>query len=204
MILENITDFLNWLLTLVVTKPGGVLAASAFIVSLVSIIVAIKSMQYQRRYYALSLKPIPELKLNQNSNSVEIVLKNNGSGPMIIHKLKVEDRDKRRTKMNFHRSWGPGPKSNGTNVDIKAEPDWIKALSAMDNKSLSAGDEMVIVNMSNEYGKNYISKSNGLKKFRVKGLGIRLSYSDIYENKMSNYSKEIIDFETSISSDKTQ
>lgn len=66
-----------------------IIALSAVVISLISLFVAVRALNTQRKHYKLSVKPIAHFSKGDYKNQIFVKVKNYGLGPLIIKEFNV-------------------------------------------------------------------------------------------------------------------
>lgn len=160
-------------LTTYATIGSTVIAVMAFVIS-------IWTAWTQRQHNKLSVRPLPEIQLRDMNGHIRIKLINNGTGPLIINKLEVLNKNKvvGRALIDLM------PLGGG----------WSFFVAAIDGRSVAPNGEITLLDF--EYDPNNIAELDfaTLTREALCGLNIDISYKSIYGNTLPRYKKDLVWF----------
>ena len=166
-LLENLSDWANLCV-----------AIFALVVAIVSILIARSTLNKQIEHNKLSVRPVPFFNLDQ-SDGIEICLKNHGFGPFRILSLDIVG--------GHEGGWNLVdyiPSSRPETIDVYAT-------TGLTDRTIPANGSVQLLKISANSetfeGNSYIAEC----KKALGTLSISVSYTDIYEEKFSNYGKSL-------------
>lgn len=151
-----------------------VLSFFALIVSIISICFSVKYSNLQIKHNENSVRPISSIVLNDYENKIAVIVKNAGTGPLIIRKFIAKN-----------------PKREEKSL-IKLMPNinqaWNTFIEDLENRAICVGDELILIELKPEtsYVKNIVREI-------LADITIYLEYEDIYGNRFKD-SKELVFF----------
>jgi hypothetical protein len=180
-IIQEIFEFLKTapdVANAISAMAGVAVAALAFIVSAISLVVSVRTLKHQREHNTLSVRPLPEVTVADYENSLRVKLRNNGSGPMIIQSLSVTD----------------GATTCESLIECMPElpgRHWTHFSNALSNRSLMPGSEIVLLALTEEDGELGFSWSRDLARRALSPLTVSVKYTDVYKSGFNPYTKAL-------------
>ncbi|MDX9672271.1 MULTISPECIES: hypothetical protein [unclassified Pseudomonas] len=179
--LANLFEFLekNQNIASAVSATASALAAIiAVLVSIYAVRVSAKSAEQQQRHNTLTVKPIPEVTVTDYENSLQVKLRNHGSGPLLIRAFSA----------TFH---GRSCKSL-----IECMPDiggrhWTNFSGVIDGRALLPGKEIVLIELTASQGETSFNISRDHARLALSETEIVVEYSDIYDSIFLPYKKSL-------------
>jgi hypothetical protein len=157
-------------------------AAAAFFalsVSCASVWMSVSFARSQRQHNALTVRPIAEVAVCDYENSLQVKLRNNGSGPMIVLGVTVSDGS------SAHESlieWMP--------LLPQGRP-WNTFTPALRRRSLQAGAEIILLDLTEHKNEANFSASRDQVRTALAPLTVNVEYKDIYETAMLPCRKDL-------------
>lgn len=151
-------------------------AAVALLVSIIAVCVSANSAKQQRVHNELSVRPIPEITVVDIDNSLQVKLRNHGSGPLRIESLIA-------AFMNSVCS---------TVVECLPELEnrhWTNFSGVIDGRTLLPGDEILLIELTAELGEINFNTSRESARNSLSHTEIIVRYSDVYESVFDPYKK---------------
>lgn len=157
-----------------------ILPLSAIFISLLSIIVSWLMLRQKVRHDQLSVKPIPRIALDDFEDEINIYIRNDGTGPLIIKELEVYDSN----------SGNPSKDLYSICPDMPNGLDFSDYTGDFKNRAVSVGGKLNIIKIEfDEEDKEEANYRDELREF-LKDVSFKLYYTDIYGNGLgSPYSR---------------
>lgn len=164
----------------VITASAGVIIATcALFVSVLSFAVGVVSLRQQHRHNVLSIRPIPEVTVADYEDTLRIKIRNNGSGPMIIERMRVRE----------------GYAYNQTLIEMMPRnPDaiaWSHFSHALENRSLQVGSEIILLQLTGDLSNVEFRTFRDQCRARLKPLHVYVKYTDVYGTRLPEYTKSL-------------
>ena len=147
---------------------SAIVALSALLIAVISIIVSWKTLSTQRTHNKLSVRPIPYFMLGDFDNKIIVSIRNNGSGPLIISNVDVSDGTDSKSDVV---SWMP------------PQPKLIlfrHFSKFLENRSIMAGGELVLLELSGDPDREIFASFRDECRYTLSKLKIQMNYADIY------------------------
>lgn len=157
---------------------SAVAAVLALFVSAVSVFISVRTLKHQQKHNVLSVRPLPEITVADYENSLRIKLRNNGSGPMIVQSLSVNDGNERYDAIIDCMPDLPGR-------------DWNHFSHALRNRTLLPGSEIVLLELTEGSEEIGFNRSRDLARRALAILTISVRYTDVYDSEFSTHSKDL-------------
>jgi len=153
-------------------KPDTAIALFALIVSVLTVYFAREALRDQHRHNILSVKPLPMVTVFSGQEKLEVVLHNNGSGPMIIKDIDVyRGEDVKKSVID----WMP---------DLPEGMRWDAFASAMSDRSLAPEGEIALVRLTGKQTEPAFREARDKCRDALSSLTVKVGYTDIYESPM--------------------
>jgi hypothetical protein len=157
----------------------AIVAALAFIISVVSLYVAHATLKHQRAHNVLSLRPLPMIAVGDYEERTFVKLRNDGPGPLIIQRL--EARREAESK-NALVDWMP---------DLPHGIDWSTFVGSIEGRSVPSGGDLTLLELpGNEHNGLYVEARNGVRK-ALSQLTVVVHYTDVYGSRLDPYTKHL-------------
>jgi hypothetical protein len=157
-------------------------AAAAFLallVSVISVVISIWAARVQRRHNQLSVRPLAEVTVADYENSLRVKLRNNGSGPMIVKDVLINNGDR---ELRSLVEWMP-PLPHGRY--------WTTFSHALVNRTLLPGAELVMLELTQYENEINFAECRNIVRDALAPLVVRVQYSDIYNDPMPQHQKAL-------------
>lgn len=157
-------------------------AAAAFLAllfSAISVWISVWSARTQRKHNELSVRPLAEVTVADYENSLRVKLRNNGSGPMIVSEVTVTDGS---SAKNCLIEWMP---------ELPAERLWTNFTHALRQRTLQAGAEIVLLELTEQEGEPNFDECRDLIRRHLAPLSVNVEYTDIYGSTMPPCKKSL-------------
>jgi hypothetical protein len=167
------------LITVISNNGETVIALSSLFVSVATVYVAREALKDQHHHNVLSVRPLPMLTVYDGQEKLEVVLHNNGSGPLIIKNTIVSDG------------------SNAKNSVIEWMPDlpegmrWDAFASETIDRSVPPGGEIPLIRLVGKQSDPVFRAARDKCRDALGGLTVKVNYSDIYGTRMNPHEKEL-------------
>jgi hypothetical protein len=142
-----------------------IVAVCAAIISLASLVVAVRALRAQREHNYLSVRPIAHFSRGDYEDSIFIKLKNYGAGPLLIDSFIVQFGQSHHERLIDALG------------EIASAITWDTFTDTIDGRALAPNKEFVLLKAS--FGS---SQESAKKKIRsaLSKMTLRLTYKDIY------------------------
>ena len=154
-------------------------AILALFVSVLSVWISISSARNQRRHNELSVRPLAEVTVADYEDSLRVKLRNNGSGPMIVQKVKVINGSK--AYESLIECMPPLPK----------ERPWNAFSHALSLRSLQAGAEITLLELTEYEAEHEFVICRDEVRAALAPLTVSVEFTDIYGTVMQPYQKPL-------------
>lgn len=159
-------------------EAQATLALAAIVVSVVALFVAFWTAHTQRVHNRLSVRPLAEVLLLDSEGHIRIRLRNHGTGPLIVHTLRVLQ-----------------PHRQTLRSLIDAMPDnedgWTFFVGPVDGRSVSAGGEIDLLEFEYDATNTEERQLANLSRVALQQLTLELDYHDIYSELMPKYVRSL-------------
>jgi len=165
-----------------------IIAICALIVSVVSIIISVRTLKLQRTHNEKSVKPLGQIILNDYENMITVDIRNVGIGPMILRELIVTN-SKGEIKDNL---------LDFIDLEMPDGLTWSDYVKQVKDRVVAVGERIVLIGVDFESIESPNKDSmNQLDRFRDglrKTLGeiaVKIHYTGIYENEIQNTERKL-------------
>jgi hypothetical protein len=156
-----------------------IIAISALFISVFGAIITYLTFKNQRIHNIKMIKPILQIGQWDYENKTYIELRNDGLGPAMVDKIKVNKKKKSKTCI-YH--WLP--------EKLPGEMNYKNYLTGHENFVIKANDSIALIEIPiDPDNKEQIKYREKIRKI-ISELEIRIVYSDLYGNKMKTLDKE--------------
>ncbi|SIN69356.1 hypothetical protein SAMN05444166_0169 [Singulisphaera sp. GP187] len=156
----------------IATILSAFIAFVALFASLVSVYLAREALKDQHHHNVLSVKPLPMLTVFDGEEKIQVVLRNNGSGPLIIKDIGVTDGKHEKTSVI---EWMP---------ELPDGIQWDTFASESRERSLAPGDEIVLVRLLGEPSDPAFREGRDKSRNALRNLTVSVRHTDIYGTSM--------------------
>jgi hypothetical protein len=152
--------------------------ASIFI-AFIAVVIAAWSASSQRKHNRLSVRPLPEIKLRDMEGQIKVELCNNGTGPLIISKLRV-------SAVGIDESW---------ECLLDAVPEspvaWTFFVGNIDGRSVRPGSSINLLEYSYRTGR--VTENRFARELReaLRVMTVHVSCKDIYGEEVPGQEKKL-------------
>lgn len=161
------------------TATSAAIAVFAFIVSLISLYVALATLRKQTRHNVLTVRPIPEVTVADYEDSLRVKLRNHGSGALIVKDIHVGDgKTVRKTLLEWMPSLPPGMYWSNYSGEIRG-------------RSILPGGEIVLVLLEGDDSNNEFAQVRDACRSILRHLTVIVEYTDVYETDMTPLKKRL-------------
>lgn len=154
-------------------------ALFALLVSVISLFVSRSALKIQHKHNVLSIKPLPEVTVADYENSLRIKIRNNGSGPMIIQSIMIDDGKNEKESLI---EWMPNLPNNRA---------WNTFSHSLKQRTLLAGHEIKLLELTEFEGERYFSECRELVRDALSCLNIHVLYTDVYGTNFPRHTKKL-------------
>lgn len=161
---------------------GVFIAALAFVISVISLYVSIKTLKHQQEHNKLSVKPIPEISLASYENSLRVKLRNNGSGPLLIKDFFVEKNGEKKATVF---AW-IGSLPNKRLLTHYA--------TDIDGRSILPSKAIPLLELTQKESEKDFAIPRDFCRKRLKDLVCFVNYSDVYGTEFEPFSRDLTKF----------
>jgi len=146
-----------------------IIALCALLVSVVSILVGYFSLKSQQKHNRLSVKPIGKISFVTLENSIEIIIRNDGTGPMLCSNIKVYENESD-IKDNLRDA-----------IPVLDEKNKWTDLSMGTKFAIGAGEQKTLLKISTERVTREFRSYFNQMLAALKNITLELEYRDIYD-----------------------
>lgn len=158
---------------------GVIVAVVALLVSLLSIYLTWASLHVQRRHNRLSVKPIPFCKPRDHLEEINVIISNNGTGPLLIKSVSIDDGI---TSKRDLISWIPRSPA-GINRP--------KFVSIYSRWSIPANGSIILFELrGNSSNADFVQYRENVRQVLSK-LFVSIEYTDIYNSKFDTFRDDL-------------
>lgn len=183
--MANITEALRYLedntevANAIGTASSAAIALLAFIVSLISLYLAVASLRKQSRHNVLTVRPIPEVTVADYEDSLRVKLRNHGSGPLVVKDIHVGDgRSVKKTLLEWMPSLPPGMYWSNYSGEIRG-------------RSILPGGEIVLILLEgDDSAEEFVQVRDACRRI-LRHLTVNVEYTDVYETHMIPLQKKL-------------
>ncbi|MFT5726213.1 MAG: hypothetical protein ACI8PB_000331 [Desulforhopalus sp.] len=158
---------------------GVYIAAFAFLVSVISLYVSVRSMKIQRRHNVLSVRPLPEVTVASYENSLRVRIRNNGNGPLIIKSFIAKKGGIEKPSVI---EWMEKLQNNRL---------WTHFATDINNRSVLPGKHIPLLELTELDGEVAFAENRDLCRSWLEDIECFVEYSDVYESKFPLYKKKL-------------
>lgn len=152
----------------------------ALFVSVVAVGIAFRTAKKQIKHNKLTVKPLPEITVDDHEYSLCIKLVNHGFGPLLINSFTS-------TNVALNKSG----KSLAECVNLSGG-DWTRSCGVVDGRVIPTAKEIVLVELIMEPGDSAFSTIQERARHDLSFIEIVLCYSDVYGSEFPLYKKRIL------------
>lgn len=156
----------------VATIASSFIALGALVVSIASIVVAVRTLRHQRNHDVLSVRPLPMVSTTDYEECLSIALRNNGVGPMMIKDLHVECLKDTRP---FLREFMP---------ELPEGLIWSTYAGKIEHYSLGASEEVVLLELKGKEGDHVFVTFRDECRRLLGNITVVVRYTDIYQTEL--------------------
>jgi hypothetical protein len=171
-------EFISWL-----EKNNNlataIIALAALVVSVVSVILTMVTLRDQRHHNMLSVKPIPMLTVFDGQEKLDVVLSNNGSGPLIVKDINVSDGKYVKKSVI---AWMP---------ELPEGMRWEAFASESSERSLAPGGEIALIRLVGRQSDPAFREVRDKCREALRKLTVTVKCTDIYESSMDPHEKKL-------------
>jgi hypothetical protein len=152
----------------IATIASTIVALAALVVSVVSLVVAVRALKHQRHHNVLSVKPVPMVSPQILEEHIAVVLRNNGSGPLVVKSITV--------------TGGHQPKDHlrACMPSLPSGMAWSTYVGPVKDQSLSPGDSVVLLELKGSESDADVLKFRDQCRTALGSLTVEIEYTDIY------------------------
>lgn len=154
-------------------------ALLALLVSTLSVWLSIRAMSAQQKHNELAVRPLAEITVGDYEDSLRVKLINNGTGPMIIGILEVDNGT--HTKSSII-DWMPL---------LPAGRYWTNFTQSLEDRTLQPGSEIVLLELTEHESETDFASCRDITRNALAPLTVRVNYKDIYNKSMPPRSKSL-------------
>ena len=165
-----------------------IIAICALIVSVVSIIISVRTLKIQRTHNEKSVKPLGQIILNDYENQITVDIRNVGIGPMILKELSVTNL-KGETKDNL---------IDFIDLEMPDGLTWNDYVKQVKDRVIAVGEGIVLIGIDFESIESPTKDSmNQLDRFRdglrrtLGDIVVKIRYTGIYENEIQTTERKL-------------
>lgn len=147
------------------------------IISMIALYVAYKTLSEQRLNNNLTVRPLPEITIDDNDDELCIKLVNHGFGPLLI-----------KTFISTNPDSGKSGKSLADCVDLCGNS-WTRSCGRVDGRVILPGKEIVLVELKKEKDGITFNHAQNHARNDLSNVKIVVCYSDIYDSKLPPYER---------------
>lgn len=151
---------------------SAVSAILALFVSVVSVYLSCSFARRQHRHNVLSVRPLAEVTVADYENSLQVKLRNNGTGPMIILAVTVSDGANARESLI---EWMPA---------LPSGRPWNTFTHSLRRRTLQAGAEIILLELTAHENEANFAACRNLVRASLSPLTVNVEYTDIYDTVM--------------------
>ena len=155
-------------------NPEAIIALFAFLTSIVSIFLTIKTLNTQKQHNLKSIRPIGYITVVNYDNFISISITNNGTGPLLIKDFKVSNSQNTISSNNL---------IDIIPSEINKKVKWSNFLTEIINRAIIPGYQLHLLRLKPDEINNDIGTIRALRKF-LQHLTLTLKYTDIYESEI--------------------
>jgi hypothetical protein len=158
---------------------SAAVALLSLVVSVIALAASLGGMHVQRRHNRLSVRPIPEVTLADYEDSLRIKLWNNGSGPLIVKRIRVTDGKNEKEALI---DWMPALTSNRP---------WNHFTHAIRDRALLPGKDIGLLDLTRYEGEaDFTSHCEPVRR-ALEVLTVIVEFTDAYSTKVPEYRKSL-------------
>lgn len=160
--------------------PSIIIACAALFLSFISTMGAIYSVAGDRNHNRLSVKPMPDVILGDYEDVIEVILKNEGLGPLKILDFEVSN----------------GKTTKDSVIDFMPDPPqvitWKDFSKNLKDRVLAPGEKknLLILEQEDKYLRSYNPFKEEVRK-ALSVLTIKITYTGVYEETFKPYIRDL-------------
>jgi hypothetical protein len=166
------------LLKFIQDNSDTIIALCALLVSTVSILIGYFSLKAQQKHNRLSVKPIGKISFVTGDDNIEITIRNDGTGPMLVSNIKVYE-DEADIKNNLRDALPTLQKKNSWTV-----------INMGSQFTIGAGEQKTLLKISTDRKtrefRDYLKQVLAALKY----ITLELEYRDIYDQHIGALKRE--------------
>lgn len=147
-------------------------------VAIFAVVVAVVAAYFQRVHNRLSVRPLADIQFRDMNNQIRIMLANNGTGPLIVSKLRVFK--------------AKGGSWDSLFAAVPTSPsDWTFYVGNIDEKSIRPGSSVNLLEFSYDPSDSSDSIFADELRSELSQMTVVVVYRDIYNKQVAEYSKKL-------------
>lgn len=158
---------------------NAVAASAAVVVSIISFVLAWKSLAVQRHHNRLSVRPLAFISRSDYENSLAVKIHNNGVGPLIITSVRVFDGND--TKRSLIEWMGA----------IPYRVTWDDFTRDFVDRSLAPGDAIVLLKLTGDASDQDFCEIRNACRLVLRQLTVKVEYRDVYDQPMKPVERKL-------------
>ena len=151
---------------------NAIAASAAVVVSIISFVLAWKSLAVQRHHNRLSVRPLAFSSRSDYENSLSVKIHNNGVGPLIITSVRVFDGNVTKSSVIEWMSAVP------------YRVTWDDFTRDFVDRSLAPGDTIVLLKLTGDARDQNFCEIRNACRMVLRQLTVKVEYRDIYDQPM--------------------
>jgi len=169
----------NETMNLILAVLGVIIAFFAFLTSIISLVVSVRALNIQRRHNVLSVVPIPLISLHDYENSLSVLLRNNGSGPLIIRTFIAKRNGEEKSSVIDWMNTLPNKRN------------WTDFIEEIDGRTILPGNYLTLLELTSEKNETGFGDARDLTRGNLKDLECLLDYTDVYQTEFTQYRRKL-------------
>ena len=166
---------MNRLIDLIRNHPdqiNALAALCALFVSFLSIVLTVLTLRLQRIHNFKSLTPIASIIIGDYEDKLEVAVRNDGVGPLVVERLVVSDGNQGKGDLI---SWMP------------QTPDgiyWSTFTAHNEGRCISPNNNLVLIELEGDPTDHEFASFRDTVRHTLSGLTVTVEYKDIYDRRM--------------------
>lgn len=158
---------------------SAITALFALLVSVVSLFVSRSALKMQQKHNVLSITPLPEITVADYENSLRVKIRNNGSGPMIIKSISIDNGNSEKDSLI---EWMPRLPNNRS---------WNAFSHSLKQRTLLAGNEIKLLELTEFENERSFSECRDQVRKALSSLKVHVFYTDVYGSNFPTHTKSL-------------
>ena len=150
-------------------------AIAALFVSLLSIILTSLNLWMQRTHNRKAVLPIGHITVGDYENDIFVRLRNDGVGPLLIESATIFRVEKEQESKSAIIDFMP---------DLPGDYAWSTFVRDINGRAISSGDQITLISLKGQPGLEDFDASKEIVRRELSKLNVRISYKNIYDEKM--------------------